>query len=167
MGQGIEPWPIYKRPPNPEMSVASDKAKLAAQEQEIAQLRKQLDTSTTEKERLAAEGLAKVLSLQQDLTTVREDILETRLANQLLTGLLDESKRDVDELNNELTLASANAGTNAQPTLLHAGRQYQLTVAAFDLAGTTYQREDVTSDSPLLARLVELRAGILTELNAE
>ena len=146
------------------MSVATDKAKIASQEQEIIDLRKRLDKSTGDNERLAAEGLAKVQSLEQALQTETDHSRETELANGLLQAALDEARADVLELNELLTLAGTAPAAGAEPVLEHDGRQFTLAVQHFHLAGTDYTAADVTSGSDVLARLVACQAGILTEL---
>ena len=139
---------------------ADDKKKFAEQEQEIALLRGALDKTKTELERVSAEGLAKIKALAQDAATLRQ---ERDAANDGQA----QAQADVLELNAELTKASSRLAQPAAPEkLAHDGRQFQLTVERFNLAGEDYTRADVTEGSALLARLVELRAGILEEVPA-
>lgn len=136
---------------------AQEKTKFAEQEQEVILLRGALDKTKTELERVSAEGLAKIKSLEQDNTSLVAQLVDAAARIELASA-------DVLELNGELVKAHGRRATPpADSTLEHDGKHYRLTAGKFNLDGTEYARQDVTEGSDVLARLVEMGAGILEE----
>lgn len=121
--------------------------------------------------------------LPKDLHEAAEFIKKLTEEKEAATRLAQEAQKTIEEqkavidTQNEIMSDqvaalenSAKSAPSALPTFKHAGTEYRFTVPQFRLEKTEGSLElvlhkavDVVNDKKLLARLVEMRAGVIEE----